>query len=47
MPEGGDLYVLKAVPHDWDDEQCVAILRNIRDAIPVRREVPVGIRGVS
>ncbi|MDP9794187.1 hypothetical protein J2S43_002699 [Catenuloplanes nepalensis] len=25
-----DLYLLKMIMHDWDDEQCVAILRNCR-----------------
>jgi len=29
-----DLYLLKMILHDWDDEECVAILRNIRKAIP-------------
>ncbi|GAA2075190.1 methyltransferase [Streptomyces albiaxialis] len=33
-PSGGDLYVLKSVLHDWDDEQCGVILRNIRRAVP-------------
>ena len=28
-----DLYLLKWILHDWNDEQCVAILRNCRDAI--------------
>ncbi|MFC3996270.1 methyltransferase [Nocardiopsis sediminis] len=27
-----DLYLLKTVLHDWDDEQCTAILRNCRSA---------------
>ena len=27
-----DLYLLKAVLHDWDDESCVRILRNCREA---------------
>jgi len=27
-----DVYLLKAVLHDWDDESCVRILRNCRDA---------------
>jgi O-methyltransferase domain len=26
---GGDLYVLKYILHDWDDDRCVTILRNI------------------
>ncbi|MGP3975674.1 methyltransferase [Streptomyces sp. 8N114] len=45
VPEGGDLYILKAVLHDWDDEQCVAILRNIRDAIPAHGRLLV-VEGV-
>jgi hypothetical protein len=28
VPEGGDLYILKSVIHDWPDEASVAILRN-------------------
>ncbi|MEU6121390.1 methyltransferase [Streptomyces sp. NPDC047123] len=30
VPEGGDLYVLKQVLHDWPDEACLRILRNCR-----------------
>ncbi|WP_100835548.1 methyltransferase [Kitasatospora fiedleri] len=33
-PGGGDLYVLKRVLHDWDDEHCLRILRAVRDAMP-------------
>jgi hypothetical protein len=33
VPAGGDLYLLKQILHDWDDERCVAILRNVRAAI--------------
>ncbi len=33
MPEGGDLYVLKSVIHDWDNERTVAILRICRQAM--------------
>ena len=33
VPDGADAYVLKTVLHNWDDEQCVAILRNCRDAM--------------
>ncbi|MGK5549467.1 methyltransferase [Streptomyces sp. URMC 127] len=31
---GGDLYLLKHILHDWNDEECVRILRAIRAAIP-------------
>lgn len=29
VPAGADAYVLKRVLHDWNDDQCVTILRNI------------------
>jgi hypothetical protein len=34
VPAGFDAYVLKNVLHDWDDERCLAILSNIRTAMP-------------
>lgn len=34
VPRGGRLYILKAVLHDWDDERCLTILRNVREAVP-------------
>jgi hypothetical protein len=34
VPEGGDLYTLKSVIHDWDDERSIAILKSCRAAIP-------------
>jgi hypothetical protein len=34
MPAGGDAYVLSQILHDWDDERCVAILRQCRRAMP-------------
>lgn len=33
VPEGGDLYLLKFILHDWDDERAAAILMNVRRAI--------------
>lgn len=33
VPEGGDLYVLKNILHDWNNEESVQILRNIRKAL--------------
>ncbi|MGK5730779.1 methyltransferase [Streptomyces sp. URMC 124] len=33
-PPGGDLYLLKSVIHDWNDEQCATILRHIRKVVP-------------
>ncbi|MET0283665.1 MAG: methyltransferase [Polyangiales bacterium] len=34
VPEGGDAYVLKHILHDWADEHALAILRNVRRAMP-------------
>ncbi len=33
VPEGGDLYLLKQILHDWGDAECETILRHIRRAI--------------
>jgi hypothetical protein len=33
VPVGGDAYVLRAVLHDWNDSDAVAILRNCRAAM--------------
>ena len=33
VPEGGDVYLLKSILHDWNDEQCRTILRNCRQAM--------------
>jgi O-methyltransferase/methyltransferase family protein len=32
VPPGGDAYVLRAILHDWDDDEAVAILRSVRAA---------------
>lgn len=34
VPEGCDVYVLKSVIHDWDDERSTTILANCRAAMP-------------
>ena len=33
VPAGGDLYLLKAIIHDWDDKAAIAILNNCRQAM--------------
>ncbi len=33
VPAGGDIYVLKDILHDWDDEKAILILRNIHRVI--------------
>lgn len=34
VPSGFDAYALKMVLHDWDDARSIAILKNVRKAIP-------------
>ena len=34
VPGGADVYLMKAILHDWEDAECVAILGNIRREIP-------------
>lgn len=41
VPTGGDLYLLKSVLHDWDDQHCVTILRNCRRAMPERARLAI------
>jgi SAM-dependent methyltransferase len=33
VPAGGDLYLLKHILHDWNDDECARILRNVRRAM--------------
>ncbi len=33
VPRGADLYLIKSVLHDWNDEKSAEILRNCRDAM--------------
>jgi hypothetical protein len=33
VPRGHDAYLVKDILHDWDDERCIQILTNIRQAI--------------
>lgn len=33
VPRGGDAYVLKYILHNWDDDHCVKLLTNCREAM--------------
>jgi hypothetical protein len=33
VPTDGDLYILKHILHDWDDERCIAILKKCHQAM--------------
>lgn len=37
----GDLYVLKSILHDWSDEECLVILRNIAKVIAANGRVAI------
>ena len=41
VPATGDAYVLKAIIHDWEDDEAAKILRNCRDAMPSGAKVLV------
>jgi hypothetical protein len=41
LPDGGDLYMLKSVLHDWGDEDAVRILRTCRRAMGERARLLV------
>ncbi len=41
VPVGGDVYLLKFILHDWNDDECVAILRGVREAMAPKARVVV------
>jgi hypothetical protein len=41
VPEGGDVYLLKSVLHDWDDERCRTILTQCRAAMSPRARLVI------
>ena len=45
VPEGGDIYILKNILHDWEDERAVLILKSIKQAMSKTAKVLV-IEGV-
>lgn len=44
VPDGGDLYLLKSVIHNWEDEPATAILRKCREAMPQQARLIVAER---
>ncbi len=34
VPEGADVYMMRHIIHDWEDEKCLTILRNCHQAMP-------------
>lgn len=47
VPSGNDLYVLKHVLHDWDDERALRILRNVARAMPSGARLLVAEQGIA
>ena len=41
VPAGGDVYLLSFVLHDWTDDECRALLRTVRAAMPPRARLLV------
>ncbi len=41
LPRGGDVYLLKHILHDWNDADCVRILRGVRAAMAPQGRVVV------
>ncbi|MEO7819398.1 MAG: methyltransferase, partial [Actinomycetota bacterium] len=41
VPIGGDAYIMKYILHDWNDDACVKILTNCRDAMNEKGKVLV------
>ncbi len=39
VPAGADAYMMKHIIHDWDDERCIAILKNIQRVMPEHGKV--------
>jgi hypothetical protein len=39
VPPGGDVYLMKQVIHDWDDEEALTILRNCHKVIPAKGKI--------
>lgn len=39
IPGGGDVYILSRVLHDWDDQQCRALLKRCAEAMPAQAEL--------
>ncbi|HEX4251433.1 MAG TPA: methyltransferase [Pseudonocardia sp.] len=41
VPSGSDLYLLKWILHDWDDDRAAMILRRCREAMPARGRIMI------
>jgi hypothetical protein len=47
VPAGKDLYILKHILHDWDDERALGILRSIESAMPRGGRLLIAEQGIA
>jgi hypothetical protein len=47
VPSGRDLYILKHILHDWDDERALRILRNVESAMPPGGRLLIAEQGIA
>jgi hypothetical protein len=47
VPAAADLYILKHILHDWDDERALRILRNVGLAMPAGGRVLIAEQGIA
>jgi SAM-dependent methyltransferase len=47
VPPGKDLYILKHILHDWDDERALRILRNVERAMPHGGRLLIAEQGIA
>jgi len=47
LPRGGDVYVLRQIIHDWDDDRALAVLRNCRAAMTGTEKLLIVERGIA
>jgi O-methyltransferase domain/Dimerisation domain len=47
LPTGGDVYMLRQIIHDWDDDRALAILRNCRAAMTGTEKLLIVERGIA
>lgn len=47
VPSGKDLYILKHILHDWDDERSLRILRRVESAMPRGARLLIAEQGIA
>lgn len=47
VPPGRDLYILKHILHDWDDERALRILRSVEHAMPHGGHLLIAEQGIA